>query len=228
VTEGDSMFIDTHLHEKKYSGDSFVSLEQIVGKAKSLGLNGVCITDHESNEIKEEADRLSRKLDFLIVTGAEILTYEGDMTVFGLRELPKQKLHAKELVARVKAAGGVAICAHPYRKNNRGMGDYIRELDCLWGIEAFNGSTPEQYNIQAYELARELGVPALGGSDAHHIEQVGKFATWVPNWVRDEATFIRAVQAGLAYPAVNNGSGYEIYSGTYKSYRVGNSCSVFA
>lgn len=228
MTEGDSMFIDTHLHEKKYSGDSFISLEEIVGRAKALGLNGVCITDHESNEIKEEADKLSRKLDFVIITGAEILTYEGDMTVFGLRELPKQKLHAKELVARVKAAGGVAICAHPYRKNNRGMGDYIRNLDCLWGIEAFNGSTPEQYNMQAFDLARELGVPALGGSDAHHIGQVGKFATWVPNWVRDEASFIQAIKAGLACPAINNGRTYEIFSGTYNSYRAGSSCSVLA
>jgi len=221
------MFIDTHLHEKKYSGDSFISLEEIVERARFLGLNGVCITDHESNEIKEEADELSRKLNFLIITGAEILTFEGDMTVFGLKELPKEKLHATELIAQVKAAGGVAICAHPYRKNNRGMGDYIRELDLVWGIETFNGSTPEQYNLQAYELARELGVPALGGSDAHRLEQVGKFATWLPNWVRDEASFIQAVRAGLAYPAIKVGNSYETYTGSNKM-RVGNSCSVFA
>lgn len=205
------MFIDTHLHEKKYSGDSFISLEEIVKRAKALGLNGVCITDHESNEIKEEANQLSQELNFLIITGAEILTHEGDMTVFGLEELPKQKIHAKELAALVKAAGGIAICAHPYRKNNRGMGDYIRELDCLWGIEALNGSTPEQFNMQAYDLAMELNVPALGGSDAHHLEQVGKFATWVPNWVKDEASFIQAVQEGLAYPAIKHNGAYQIF-----------------
>lgn len=194
------MLIDTHLHEKKYSGDSMISLEEIVFRARELGLNGVCITDHESNEIKKEADILSKETGFLIVTGAEILTFEGDMTVFGLNQLPREMVYADELVDMVDRAGGIAICSHPYRKNNRGMGDQIRELKTVWGIEAFNGSTPECYNLQAYHLSLELNVPALGGSDAHNINQVGKFATWMPDWVNNELSFIDAVKKGLVFP----------------------------
>lgn len=211
------MLIDTHLHEKKYSGDSFISLEEIVERAQELGLNGVCITDHESNEIKKEADSLSKDLDFLIITGAEILTYEGDMTVFGLEELPKKKLHAMELVAKVAAAGGVAICAHPYRQNNRGMGDYIKELNLVWGIEAFNGSTPEHHNMLAYNLAAKLNVAALGGSDAHHLEQVGIFATWMPDWVKDEDSFIQAVKKRLTAPAFFKNRVYQILQPTNRN-----------
>lgn len=204
------MLIDTHLHESKYSGDSFVSLENIVAKAKELGLDGICITDHESNEIKEEADMLMAKTGFLIITGAEILTYEGDMTVFGLSKLPTKKLYAKELIHMVKDAGGVAICSHPYRKNNRGMGDYIRELDIIWGIEAYNGNTPPHHNNTAYELSLKLGVPALGGSDAHHKHEVGKFVTWLPDWVNSEAGFIKAVKEGKVFPAMYSNGTYKV------------------
>ena len=82
------MIIDTHLHESKYSLDSHVSLE--VSQGKIYGMDGVCITDHESNEIKDEAKAFSGNRLFDCV-GAEILTFEGDMVVFGLEDLPKRK-----------------------------------------------------------------------------------------------------------------------------------------
>jgi len=39
------MLIDTHLHEKKFSEDSFISLEEIVGKAGELGLEPLLISN---------------------------------------------------------------------------------------------------------------------------------------------------------------------------------------
>lgn len=204
------MFIDTHLHEKKYSEDSVISLEEIVDRAKELGLNGICITDHESNEIMEEASALAKKENFIIITGAEILTFEGDMTVFGLRNLPDKMIHAAELIDLVRKAGGVAICSHPYRQNNRGMGDHMKELNYVFGIEAFNGSTPKELNEKAYDVSVDLNVPALGGSDAHVIEQVGRFATCMPDWVVDEASFIKAIKQGLAMPAIFEKGKYRV------------------
>lgn len=204
------MLIDTHLHEKKYSEDSFISLEEIVVRAREMGLDGICVTDHESSAIRAEAIALSKKTGFLIITGAEVLTYEGDMTVFGLNRLPEKKVHARDLVRLTEAAGGVAICAHPYRQNNRGMGDLIRELPLVRGIEAFNGSTPEQHNLEAFNLSLDLHVAALGASDAHVIEQVGKFATLLPDWVQDETSFIQAVKKGLTLPAAYENGIYKI------------------
>ncbi len=204
------MLIDTHLHEKKFSEDSFISLEEIVWKAEKMGLDGICITDHESNAIRAEAEALSKKTGFLIITGAEVLTLEGDITVFGLDRLPKKMIHARELIRMTEAAGGVAICSHPYRQNNRGMGDSIRDLPLVRGIEAFNGSTPKHHNLQAFDLSLELNVAALGASDAHVIEQVGKFATWMPNWVKDETSFIQAVKQRLTLPVAYKNGSYEI------------------
>lgn len=194
------MIIDTHLHESKYSLDSFVSLEEIVDQARQMGLDGICITDHESNEIKEEARRLSQKMGFLIITGAEVLTWQGDVTVFGLEHIPQERLHAPELLDMVVKEGGVAVSAHPFRQNNRGMGQAIREMKLLGGVEAFNGNTEYQHNMDAYLLAQELGLPCLGGSDAHARHEVGRYATVFPDGIRDEKDLIQAIYAREVYP----------------------------
>lgn len=203
------MIIDTHMHEKTYSDDSFLSLSEIVERAKSVGLDGVCITDHESNGLREFAEEYSRKTGFVIIVGAEILTHEGDITVFGLDTLPKEKISAQQLIDMTLKAGGVAMSAHPFRQNNRGMGNSIRKVRGLSGIEAFNGSTPMHLNMQAYQLAAELGIPTFGASDAHVIEKIGKYATIFPDRIRDVRDFIEAVKQGNTCPAIYTENGFE-------------------
>lgn len=205
----DTMIIDTHMHEKTYSDDSFMSLSEIVEKARAIGLDGVCITDHESNGLREFAAEYSRKTGFVIIVGAEILTHEGDVTVFGLDSLPTEKIHAQQLVDMTLKAGGVAMSAHPFRQNNRGMGHSIRKVRGLSGIEAFNGSTPMHLNMQAYQLAAELGIPTFGASDAHVVEKIGKYATVFPGRVRDARDFIEAVKSGVTCPTMYTENGFE-------------------
>ncbi|MCR6546518.1 PHP domain-containing protein [Dehalobacterium formicoaceticum] len=222
------MIIDTHLHESKYSLDSFVSLEEIVDQAREMGMDGICITDHESNEIKEEAFRLSQRTGFLIITGAEVLTWQGDVTVFGLEHIPQEKLHAPELLDLVVKEGGVAVSAHPFRQNNRGMGQAIRDMKLLGGVEAFNGNTEYHHNMDAYFLAQELGLPCLGGSDAHARHEVGRYATVFPDGIRDEKDLIQAIYARevhpvaylegqyLPYPCPENFEAGEIFSSFHR------------
>ena len=192
------MIIDIHIHEKTYSHDSYISLIDIVEKSKEIGLDGICITDHESNQLKDKAKEVSIKTGFLIITGAEVLTYEGDLLVFGLDDIPQEMMSAQELINIVNSNNGIAISAHPYRKNNRGIGDNNKELKGLAGIEAFNGNTPISDNLKGLELARELNLPILGGSDAHHLGQVGDFATYFDLDIKGESDFIDAVKAGRA------------------------------
>lgn len=197
----ETMIIDTHMHEKTYSLDSELSLEDIVKRAREIGLDGVCITDHDSNDIMEKAYEYSKETGFLIIVGAEILTHEGDITVFGLDRLPTEKLHAQQLIDMTLKAGGVAMSAHPFRKNNRGMGDFIRNVKGLSGIEAFNGSTRYSDNLDAYGLAAELKIPSLGASDAHTVDAIGRYATIFNGRIRDTRDFIDAVKAGCTHPA---------------------------
>ena len=49
------MLIDLHIHEKQFSKDSFLALEEIVKIAKEKGLDAICITDHDSMGLREYA-----------------------------------------------------------------------------------------------------------------------------------------------------------------------------
>lgn len=174
-----------------------------------MGLDGLCITDHESNNIMDLAKNLAREHQFLLIVGMELLTYEGDLLVFGLEEVPTEKMHAIDLVKLAWNHGGVCISAHPFRDNGRGMGAYIKDLTGLAGVEAFNGNTSYVHNHKAYKLAKNLDLPCLGGSDAHRLERVGQYATCFPDGIRDEHDLILAIREGAVYPLVYEENNYK-------------------
>lgn len=205
------MIIDIHIHEKTYSSDSQLSLEEIVQRAKSMGIDGICITDHDSNQIKEKAESYSACINYPIFVGAEVYTLEGDILVFGLDTLPNTRIPAKELLELVAEKGGVAIAAHPYRENNRGVKDHLRILPRISGIEGLNGSTNISNNLKALRTAREMNIPLLGGSDAHNLYQLGRYATIFPDHVRDEKDFIEAVKSGETQMAEYTEAGYKAF-----------------
>lgn len=106
------MIIDTHIHAYPTSQDSHMTLEEIVAQAKLIGLDGICITDHDSNEITEKAHEYREQTGFPIFVGVEILTFEGDMIVFGLDRIPEEKVHTRYLLDLIKKENGVGISAH--------------------------------------------------------------------------------------------------------------------
>ena len=78
------MIIDMHMHEMRYSGDSFLRLENMVEIAKRRGLDGICITDHDSMGLKEFAAEYSEKTGFPIFVGIEFYSLQGDIVAFGI------------------------------------------------------------------------------------------------------------------------------------------------
>ena len=194
------MIIDMHIHEQTFSFDSFMNLKDIITKSKSMGLDGICITDHDSNGLRNTAKEVSEIMDFPVFVGAEILTYEGDILVFGIDKLPLKKLNVQELAHYVHREGGVMISAHPYRKNNRGMEDKVRNTNVLDGIEGLNGSTPEDLNLKACDAGMYRKIPLFGGSDAHRLDRVGKYATKFSKNIYKTNELVAAIKEGKTKP----------------------------
>jgi hypothetical protein len=175
-------------------------MEEGIKRAKEMGLDGICITDHDMFADKAQAALLSEKYGIVVIVGIEILTYEGDIICYGLRQVPKKKLHAQELIDLINKDDGVAIAAHPYRNNDRGMGDHIKGLKGLHGIETFNGNTDDQNNAKAKVLAESLKIPQTGGSDAHRISQIGCYSTEFINPIYNESNLIKEIKLGNVKP----------------------------
>lgn len=202
------MFVDFHIHEKTYSSDSKMTLKEIVDEAKQIGLDGICITDHDSMGLKDFANQYSKEISFPIFVGVEYLTLQGDIVAFGIDELPEPNLSAQEFIDFVNNNGGVCIAAHPFRNNNRGLEENLLTVKGLTGIEVLNGSTSKEANNKALEYCLGLGLQPIGASDAHIVMQLGRYATYLPKYTNKLDEFIEILKTQKCKPAILKG--YEI------------------
>jgi len=187
------MKLDLHIHSR-YSRDASASPLDIVRRCKSVGMDGMAITDH--NEIKGslEAYAVAEAAGVVIVRGVEVSAIEGHILALGVGELVPRGLPAKETVERIHAAGGIAVAAHPGRFPS-GVGLKRANTMDFDAIEVLNGGSSRRSNSHAKAIAVGRGLPMTGGSDAHGIEDVGKAWTEVDG-VFTEEEVIRAISAG--------------------------------
>lgn len=204
------MLVDMHLHECTYSTDSFINLKQIVEIAKFKGLDAVCITDHDSMGLKDYAAEYSKEVGFPIFVGIEFFSLWGDITAWGIDSYPDHRISAQEFIDHVNKSGGFCVSCHPFRNNNRGLEDHLRDVKGLHGVEVLNGSTSLEANRTALRYCRELGLQAIGASDAHVEKQIGKYVTWLPEMVYNTNDFIAQLHNRKTRPAIWNGCSYDV------------------
>ena len=204
------MLVDMHLHECTHSLDSFINLDQIITVAKARGLDAVCITDHDSMGLKDYAAEYSEKVGFPIFVGIEFFSLQGDITAWGIDSYPDHRVSAQAFIDHVNEAKGFCVSCHPFRNNNRGLEDNLRRVKGLHGVEVLNGSTSMEANRTALRYCRELGLQAIGASDAHVVPNIAKYVTWLPEKVTTTADFIAQLHHCKTRPAIWNGSAYDI------------------
>ena len=204
------MLIDLHTHTYPSSDDSFVGIDDLIEQAKAMGLDGMCLTDHDFFWSSDRVRELSRKHDFLLVPGSEINTDTGHVIVFGLDRyifgLHKPDFLWKEIYRH----GGAAIAAHPYRRRfleDPGRDPVIRAemlerarqdpfFQWCAAIEGINGRGTDVQNSFSQDLSNVLGIPMTGGSDAHRAEQMGTAATRFERDISSLDDLIRELGAG--------------------------------
>ena len=207
------MIIDLHVHEEIFSACSRMSLEDAVTFARYHGLDALCITNHDSLDIAGSA--MLRVVDFPVFVGVEISTRQGDMLAFGLQSLPSSTPTAQECIDFVAEQNGFSCAAHPFRAWSRVLGNCLDGLRGLDGVETLNGGNNEQENSQASQACERMGLIALGGSDAHRGQDVGRCATWFPEPVTSMQELIQAVKSGRCLPVMRSPDGlYRTGDGT--------------
>ncbi len=183
--------VDCHLHTVA-SGDAVLTLEQLAGRARRAGLDVVCITDH--NEIS--AAVAARDLGVRVVVGEEIRTPDGDVIGLFLTERVPYVLPVDEVVARIRAQGGLVYAPHPFDQIRHSLGPVLPRL-CAEGavdiIEVFNAKIADQaLNDRAAALAAEYALPGGAGSDAHDAAGVGAASLDMPDF-DGPASFLAAL-----------------------------------
>lgn len=205
------MFIDLHMHEKRYSLDSTLALEEIVEIAKKRGLDAICITDHDSMGLREYAEEYSKKTGFPIFVGIEYFSLQGDILAFGIDHYPEDRISAQEFIDDVHEQGGVVVSAHPFRHNRRGLEGYLDILKGVDAIEILNGSTLPDAAMVAVQYARKYGFAITGGSDCHYPDKVGICATYFPNEIKTMDDLVSAIRNRECQPAFHQDYSYYIW-----------------
>jgi predicted metal-dependent phosphoesterase TrpH len=199
------MIIDLHTHTWPYSDDSDLKPHELIEKAKSSGLDGICFTEHDWHWKEEDIVLLSREHDFPIFQGMEISSEEGHLLVFGLTEYKFGMHHAHFIRQLVDEVGGVIIMAHPYRARVRyntdpaQLLDSIRDnriFDLVDAIEVMNGRSKANENKFALDIGHRLNLRGVGGSDAHAPEEIPTFATEFEKEIESVEQLITELKAG--------------------------------
>jgi predicted metal-dependent phosphoesterase TrpH len=206
------MVIDLHVHSSPGSPCSSNPVERLIEEARAIGLDGICLTDHNHVWDPAEVEALRQKHGFLILRGNEITTDQGDILVLGLDEDIQGVIKLEELRERVLKAGAFMIAAHPFRGFlTFGIGylgltpekarkrPVFQRVDA---VEVLNSRVSEKENRFAAQVAEGLGLPLTGGSDAHKAGEVGRYATRFFDPIRNEGDLVEALKKGRFSPVV--------------------------
>jgi predicted metal-dependent phosphoesterase TrpH len=156
---------DLHIHTT-FSDDSETTPKALVERLLAHPIiKAAAVTDHDSiNGIQIVRELAKPYPDLLIIPGVEISVPQGDILILGAEELPPKPWTIEGIVDFSRENGFVSVAAHPFRE--WGLGELARTSN-VDAIEVLNGGSSAQANNQARELAKELKLPGVGGSDSH-------------------------------------------------------------
>ena len=191
--------LDLHAHSLERSLDSGVAAEVIAAQAAARGLDGICLTEHNSLWAAEALGELSERHEVTVIPGMELGTDIGHVLVFGLDRYSPELLSIDGLCAIARSEGAAMVLAHPMRSNDGPRPGWAQIGEWFDALEAINGddSAADGYFVR---LAAELGIAAVGGSDVHSRHAVGRAATAFPEPVPDVRVLARLLRAGSAAP----------------------------
>jgi hypothetical protein len=190
---------DLHIHTAASDGIAGVAeiLEHIAARTD---LDVVAITDHERIDAALAARAMARTggYRFEVIIGEEITTRGGHLLGLFLEEPIRPFLSLRASIAAIHAQGGLAIPAHPLVPfplcvSARSLRRLLEDADPSVhpdGLEVFNPTSagrPWQPRVVAF--AAEHGLAALGSSDAHRPEHIGRGTTRFPG---QDAEHLRA------------------------------------
>jgi predicted metal-dependent phosphoesterase TrpH len=166
--------VDLHSHTL-WSKDCLTSFDTILRLCKERGIDRIAITDHNT---AEGALALQELAPDLIVVGEEIMTTQGEILAYFVRESVPAGLTPEETIKRLRDQKAAISVAHPFDRLRKGAWreeDLLRIADKVDAIEIYNARclyTAD--NDRALAFAKQHGLPGTTGSDGHSSSEYGR------------------------------------------------------
>ncbi|MBZ5737730.1 CehA/McbA family metallohydrolase [Nocardioides mangrovi] len=198
---------DLHVHTVHSDGGQ--TQQDVLDYARAAGLDFIGSSEHNTSSAPLTWGRYVGDLDdFLVIPGEEVTTRYGHWLAMGMpagtwidwRYAPQPKKDNKALAkatAQVRAAGGLAIAAHPYIPVPSIRWDFGTDFEHMDAVEVWNGPWDTYDNKAVAEWHKLLvagrRIPAVGNSDSHQQSQQIGLAQTV---VRAESLAVTDLVAG--------------------------------
>ena len=185
---------DLHVHTN-YSKDGESSVEEVLRRAEEAGLDAIAITDHDSVDGVKRALTIPSKV--LVIPGIEVTTRQGHLLVLGVTEIIPSGLDVIDTIHIARRMGALLILPHPYHIWRHGVARRKKAgMAAVDAVESFNSRyIVGSANIKAARIARRLGKPCVGGSDAHNAKFVGFGRTYI-DAEKNVPAILDAIRAG--------------------------------
>lgn len=185
---------EVHMHTAQSSACGQTDAKDYIARFKSLGYDGMIITDHfyhgntrPSRELpwsdyidefckgyevaKEEGDKQGIKVFFGWEEnhhGDEYLIYGPDKQWLKSHPEIKDADHI-EYLKLIHEAGGLVVQCHPFRERGYLSDIYLHPYQCD-AMEACNFGNPEYQDILAYNFCKQRNITMTSGTDLHKVD----------------------------------------------------------
>lgn len=194
--------IDLHVHTSRYSPCAeSLNPDKLVIQARRRKLDGMVITEHDRIWSYNDINLLqAQATDVRFYRGVEVSSASGHFIVIGIHDLSgiEPGISIEALIDRVTPQGAALILVHHHLVYSnlispRAIADMPQAITA---IEVASSVTFGQHQHEAENIAGHRGWTAVGGSDAHHLENVGIAYTRFKRLPENEMQLAKAIQAG--------------------------------
>ncbi len=194
---------DFHNHTT-FSADSVTTPKALIERLVAHPtIKVAAVTDHDTIKGVDVVRKLAAPYpDILIIPGVEINTLQGDIVILGTSVLPPKPWTVDGVVDFARKNECVSIAVHPFRECGLGELTKTSKVDA---IEVLNGGSSAEANKQARNLAHELTLPGVAGSDSHRPSELFAVYTQVQASL-DVDEILAAVKKGLVSVSVTERS----------------------
>ncbi len=160
----------------RFSHDSNTSLEELVARARQLGLDRIALTDHNT---AQGSLLLAEMEPGLAIAAEEVKTTDGEVIGLFITRTLKAWQRPEAVMDEIHEMGGLVYVPHPFDRWRANFAPHrlVALADRIDIIESYNQWADPGANQAAADIARDLGKPVAYGSDAHSPAELGQ--SWV-------------------------------------------------
>lgn len=186
--------VELHSHTL-WSKDCLTSFDQIQTVCRNRGIDRIAITDHNT---ADGALALKKIAPELVIVGEEIMTTQGEILAYYVKETIPEGLTPQETIKRLRDQSAVISVSHPFDRLRKGAWreeDLLRIIDQIDAIEIFNARCFfNGDNDKALAFSQVHGLTGTVGSDAHTLLEYGRALTLLRPFEDNAEDFLEALK----------------------------------